>query len=66
MATGTLCRSLQEEAMAFSPIKTNGGRSLHQDGHTLGDFSKRTSIGDGKRKRGTYKRKKRYRGQGRG
>ena len=52
--------------MAFSPIKTNGGRSLHQDGHTLGDFSKRTSIGDGKRKRGTYKRKKRYRGQGRG
>ena len=39
----------------------------HRDGHTMGDRNKRTSIGDGKRKRGSYKRqgKKPYRGQGR-
>ena len=32
----------------------------------MGDFPKRTSIGNGKRKRGSYgKRAKKYRGQGR-
>lgn len=33
----------------------------------MGDFPKRTSIGNGKRKRGSYKKqgKKKYRGQGR-
>ena len=40
----------------------------HRQGHTFGDAPKRTSIGNGKRKRGSYKLngKKRYRGQGRG
>ena len=32
----------------------------------MGDAPKRTSIGNGHRKRGSYKRKKKYRGQGRG
>ena len=41
------------------------GVSMHRAGHTLGDAPKRTSIGNGKRKRGSYGRKKRYRGQGR-
>ena len=38
----------------------------HRAGHTMGDFPKKTSIGNGKRKRGSYKKsgKKRYRGQG--
>ena len=52
--------------MAFTAVKTKQGHSLHQTGHVLGDFPKRTSIGNGKRKRGSYKSKKRYRGQGRG
>lgn len=30
----------------------------------MGDFGKKTSIGNGKRKRGSYKGKKKYRGQG--
>ena len=40
---------------------------LHRQGHTFGDLPKRTSIGHGKRKRGSFKLrgKKRYRGQGR-
>jgi len=40
----------------------------HRDGHTFGDRNKRTSQGNGMRKRGSFKRKsqKRYRGQGRG
>jgi len=39
---------------------------LHTDGHVMGDRQKRTSIGNGKRKRGSYKTKgkKAYRGQG--
>lgn len=45
--------------------KTKDGRSQHRAGHVMGDAPKRTSIGDGKRKRGSYKRSKRYRGQGR-
>jgi hypothetical protein len=39
--------------------------SLHRDGHTFGDRGKRTSIGEGRRKRGSYKGSKKYRGQGR-
>ena len=50
--------------MAFSAAKTSNGKSLHPSGHTMGDFPKRTSIGDGKRKRSSYKSRKRYRGQG--
>ena len=51
--------------MAFH---TNSASHMHRAGHTMGDFPKRTSIGDGKRKRGSFKRagKKKYRGQGRG
>ena len=42
------------------------GSKFHRDGHTFGDAPKRTSQGDGRRKRGSYKRqgKKPYRGQG--
>ena len=43
-------------------------QSVHRDGHTFGDRGKRTSIGNGRRKRGSYKKangKKAYRGQGR-
>lgn len=39
--------------------------SRHRAGHTMGDLPKRTSIGNGKRKRGSFKSSKRYRGQGR-
>jgi hypothetical protein len=38
---------------------------LHRDGHKFGDRSKRQSIGDANRKRGSFKGKKAYRGQGR-
>ena len=40
--------------------------AMHRDGHTFGDRQKRTSQGNGMRKRGSYKlkSKKRYRGQG--
>lgn len=41
------------------------GASYARDGHKLGDFNKKTSIGNGHRKKGSYKGKKRYRGQGR-
>lgn len=51
--------------MAF--FSKNSAEHLHREGHVMGDRNKRTSIGDGKRKRGSYKirSKKRYRGQGR-
>lgn len=45
--------------------KVKNGESFSRMGHKLGDFNKRTSIGDGRRKRGSFKSKKRYRGQGR-
>jgi hypothetical protein len=38
--------------------------SRHQAGHQFGDAPKKTSIGNGRRKRGSFKRKKAYRGQG--
>lgn len=43
-------------------------QAAHRDGHKFGDRQKRTSQGDGMRKRGSFKRqsKKRYRGQGKG
>ena len=41
-----------------------GTTHTHRNGHTMGDFPKKTSIGNGKRKKGSYKGKKRYRGQG--
>ena len=41
-------------------------KGLHIDGHKLGDRQKRTSIGDGLRKRGSLKARKAYRGQGKG
>lgn len=48
--------------MAMYSSDTNA----HRDGHKFGDRNKRTSQGDGMRKRGSFKRqgKKRYRGQG--
>lgn len=41
-------------------------QSLHRDGHEFGKRKKRTSQGDGMRKRGSYKSsgRSRYRGQG--
>ena len=50
--------------MAFMS-KTHEGH-VHRDGHRMGDFNKKTSIGNGKRKKGSLKGKKAYRGQGRG
>jgi hypothetical protein len=50
--------------MSYNAIRKNG-KSYARDGHTLGDFPKRTSIGNGKRKRGSFNGKKKYRGQGR-
>lgn len=38
--------------------------TMHRDGHTFGDRNKRTSIGEGRRKRGSFNGSKRYRGQG--
>lgn len=52
--------------MAYDNIKTKDGRSIHSAGHTMGDFGKKTSIGNGYRKKGSFKRNKKYRGQGRG
>lgn len=49
--------------MAFSAVPLKGV-SFARDGHKLGDRAKRTSIGNGKRKRGSLKGAKRYRGQG--
>lgn len=48
--------------MAFDSIQTDEHR--HRNGHTMGDFPKKTSIGHGKRKKGSYGTKKKYRGQG--
>jgi len=47
-------------------IQTNGlkGKSIHTQGHTMGDAPKRTSQGNGKRKRGSFRRSKPYKGQG--
>lgn len=50
--------------MSYS-AKAKNGESFARDGHKLGDFAKRTSIGNGRRKRGSYGNKKKYRGQGR-
>lgn len=50
--------------MSYS-AKVKNGASYARDGHKLGDFAKRTSIGDGKRKRGSFKGRKKYCGQGR-
>lgn len=50
--------------MAFNAIRVRGA-SYARDGHKLGDLPKKTSIGEGKRKRGSLKGRKRYRGQGR-
>jgi hypothetical protein len=46
---------------------TENDEHQHRNGHTMGDFPKKTSIGNGKRKKGSYgaKTKKPYRGQGR-
>ena len=52
--------------MAFYS-SSNQAASMHRDGHVFGDRQKRTSQGDGMRKRGSFKKgsgKKRYRGQG--
>jgi hypothetical protein len=49
--------------MSYS-AKVKNGASYARDGHKLGDFNKRTSIGNGKRKRGSFKNSKRSRGQG--
>lgn len=48
-------------------MSKQGAVHLHREGHVMGDRNKRTSIGEGARKRGSFKRKsqKRYRGQGR-
>ena len=53
------------QSMAFYS-SSNTAASMHRDGHVFGDRQKRTSQGDGMRKRGSFKRngKKRYRGQG--
>lgn len=50
-------------AMTFSTAKVH----IHREGHTMGKRNKRTSIGDGNRKRGSFKAnsRKKYRGQGR-
>ena len=50
--------------MTYNAVRKNG-KSYARDGHTLGDFAKKTSIGNGKRKRGSFKGTKKNRGQGR-
>ncbi len=50
--------------MSYSAVRKKGV-SYARDGHKLGDFGKKTSIGNGKRKKGSLKGSKRYRGQGR-
>ena len=50
--------------MTYNAVRKNG-KSYARDGHTLGDFAKKTSIGNGKRKRGSLTRNKKSRGQGR-
>lgn len=49
----------------MSFFSKNAANHLHREGHTMGDRNKKTSIGDGKRKKGSFKRSKKYRGQGR-
>lgn len=49
--------------MTYNAVRKNG-KSYARDGHALGDFAKKTSIGNGKRKRGSYAGKKKSRGQG--
>ena len=44
---------------------TQNHGNTHRAGHTMGDFPKKTSIGNGKRKRSSFKGSKKYRGQGR-
>lgn len=48
--------------MAFHTSSNDG--HTHRDGHRMGDFGKKTSIGNGKRKKGSFKNKKKSRGQG--
>lgn len=48
--------------MAFQSIRND--QHTHRNGHTMGDFPKKTSIGNGKRKKGSYGTKKKYKGQG--
>ena len=50
--------------MAFAATPRNGA-SYSRTGYRLGDFNKKTSIGNGHRKSGSMKGKKKYRGQGR-
>ena len=50
--------------MAF--MSSNNSAHTHRDGHRMGDFNKRTSQGEGRRKRGSFGNKKKYRGQGKG
>lgn len=50
--------------MVFTATMVRGA-SFARDGHKLGDLPKKTSIGDGNRKKSSYKGRKRYRGQGR-
>jgi len=51
--------------MAFAATPRNGA-SYARTGHRLGDLNKKTSIGNGHRKSGSFKKRtqKRYRGQG--
>ena len=45
-----------EPVHAHNNVRTqHDGTSRHRAGHTMGDFPKRTSQGNGKRKRGSYK-----------
>ncbi len=50
----------------MSVMNSKNSAHTHRDGHRMGDFNKCTSIGNGKRKAGSYKGKKKYRGQGKG
>ena len=50
--------------MAFAATPRNG-HSYSREGYRLGDFNKKTSIGNGHRKKGSLKGSKKYRGQGR-
>ena len=47
-------------AMSWNTSKLH----LHREGHIMGKRQKRTSQGDGCRKRSSLKARKRYRGQG--
>ena len=58
----------QKQTATTMAMYSNTNTTYHRAGHKLGDLNKKTSIGDGKRKKGSFKRKgkKPYRGQGRG